>query len=193
MNATDSAKEWEELRRLLLAKSYAKKKVVLASGRESDFYVDCRQTTLHGQGARLVGRLLLERIRASGARAVGGPTLGADPMITAISLTAALEGLELPAFIIRKEAKGHGLGNRIEGMGNLAPGMKVAIVEDVVTTAGSTLSAIEAAREAGLEVVKVLCLVDREEGGRENLAARGFSLDALYTKTTLLGGRPARP
>ncbi|MEK6712503.1 MAG: orotate phosphoribosyltransferase [Nitrospinota bacterium] len=193
MNATDSAKEWEELRRLLLAKSYAKKKVVLASGRESDFYVDCRQTTLHGQGARLVGRLLLERIRASGARAVGGPTLGADPMITAISLTAALEGLELPAFIIRKEAKGHGLGNRIEGMGNLAPGMKVAIVEDVVTTAGSTLSAIEAAREAGLEVVKVLCLVDREEGGRENLAARGFSLDALYTKTTLLGGRSARP
>ncbi|MBI1725447.1 MAG: orotate phosphoribosyltransferase [Candidatus Tectomicrobia bacterium] len=189
MNAV--GQDWEALRQLLLARSYAKKKVVLASGRESDFYVDCRQTTLHGQGARLVGRLFLDRVRRSGARAVGGPTLGADPMITAISLTAALEGLDLPAFIIRKAAKDHGMGNRIEGMGNLAPGMRVAIVEDVVTTAASTLSAIEAAQEAKLDVVQVLCLVDREEGGRENLAARGFSLDALYTKTTLLSGRPA--
>jgi len=189
MSAVDQ--DWEKLRQVLLAKSYAKRKVVLASGRESDFYVDCRQTTLHGEGARLVGRLFLGRVKASGARAVGGPTLGADPMITAIALTAALEGLDLPAFIIRKETKGHGMGNRIEGMGNLAPGMPVAIVEDVVTTAGSTLSAIEAAQGAKLEVVQVLCLVDREEGGRENLAARGFSLDALYTKTSLLEGRPA--
>jgi len=190
MNAAGTNREWEELRQLLLSKSYAKKKVVLASGRESDFYVDCRQTTLHGQGARLVGRLFLDRVKASGARAVGGPTLGADPMVTAIAMTAALEGLDLPAFIIRKGTKDHGMGNRIEGMGNLARGMKVAIVEDVVTTASSTLGAIEAAQAAGLDVVQVICLVDREEGGRENLAARGFSLDALYTKTTLLGGRP---
>ncbi len=191
MTPPDADQAWEALRLLLVEKSYEKRKVLLASGRESDFYIDCRQTTLHGEGARLAGRLFFERLRATEAQAVGGPTLGADPIVTAISLTAALEGVDLPAFIIRKDAKGHGMGNRIEGLGNLGKGMKVAIVEDVVTTAASTLSAIEAAQAAGLEVVQVLCLVDREEGGSENLAARGFSLEALYTKTTLLGGRPA--
>ncbi len=178
----------EALRRLLIEKAYEKREVTLASGRRSDFYVDCRQVTLHGEGARLVGRVVLSRVRRSGVRAVGGPTLGADPMVTAVSMTAALEGLDLPAFIIRKGDKGHGTRSRIEGMGNLRSGMRVAILEDVVTTAASSLAAIEAAREAGLEVARVVCLVDREEGGRESLAARGFALDAVFTKTSLLRG-----
>lgn len=185
---TNDDADIESLRRLLLEKSYEKREVTLASGRRSDFYVDCRQVTLHGEGARLVGRVILGRVRRSGVEAVGGPTLGADPMVTAVSLTAALEGIDLPAFIIRKAGKGHGTRNRIEGTGNLRRGMKAAIVEDVVTTAASSVTAIEAARDAGLEVIRVVCLVDREEGGRENLAARGFQLDAIFTKTSLLMG-----
>ena len=184
---TNHEADLEALRRLLLEKSYEKKTVTLASGRVSNFYVDCRQVTLHGEGARLVGRVIFERIKGS-AQAVGGPTLGADPMVTAVSMTAALEGLDVPAFIIRKGEKGHGMQNRIEGAGNLRPGMKAAIIEDVVTTAASTFTAIDAAQAAGMEVAHVICLVDREEGGRENLAGRGFELDAVFTKTSLLAG-----
>ena len=184
---TNHEADLEALRRLLLEKSYEKKQVTLASGRVSDFYVDCRQVTLHGEGARLVGRVIFERIK-EGVDAVGGPTLGADPMVTAVSMTAALEGLDVPAFIIRKGEKGHGMQNRIEGAGNLSPGMKAAIIEDVVTTAASTFTAIDAALAFGLEVVHVICLVDREEGGRENLAERGYKLDAVFTKTSLLSG-----
>ena len=162
---TNYEADLEALRGLLLEKSYEKKTVTLASGRVSDFYVDCRQVTLHGEGARLVGRVIFERIK--GVDAVGGPTLGADPMVTAVSMTAALEGLDVPAFIIRKAEKDHGMQNRIEGAGNLKPGMRVAIVEDVVTTAASTFTAIDAAQAFGMEVAHVICLVDREEGGRE--------------------------
>ena len=181
-------RNWEELRRLLLEKSYEKKRVTLASGRESDFYIDCRQATLHGRGAVLTGRLIYARLRDTEVEAVGGPTLGADPMVTAVSLIASLAGADLPAFIVRKEPKGHGLARMIEGFGNLREEMKAAIVEDVVTTGDSTLKAVEAARTAGLEVVRLICLVDREEGGRENLQEKGFELDAIYTKTSLLGG-----
>ncbi len=182
---TKTQTDLEALRGLLLEKSYEKKQVTLASGRVSDFYVDCRQVTLHGEGARLVGRVIFERI--NGVDAVGGPTLGADPMVTAVSLTAALEGHDVPAFIIRKAEKGHGMQNRIEGSGNLKPGMRVAIIEDVVTTAASTFTAIDAALAFGLEIAHVICLVDREEGGRENLAKRGYELDAVFTKTSLVG------
>ena len=184
---TNCEADRETLRGLLLEKSYEKKQVTLASGRVSDFYIDCRQVTLHGAGARLVGRVIFDRIKA-GVDAVGGPTLGADPMVTAVSMTAALQGREVPAFIIRKTEKGHGMQNRIEGAGNLRPGMKVAIVEDVVTTAASTFKAIDTALGAGLEIAHVICLVDREEGGRENLAKRGYALDAVFTKTSLLAG-----
>lgn len=182
---------WEELRQILLDKSYQEREVILASGQASNFYVDCRQTTLNGRGALLTGKLMFARIRRSGALAVGGPTLGADPIVTAITLTASLEGVDFPAFIVRKAEKSHGMQNMIEGMGNLSKGMPVAIVEDVVTTAASTFHAIETAEAAGLKVVKVFCLVDREEGGRENLAERGYKLEALFTKSTLLQGMPA--
>ncbi len=184
---TDNETDLKALRTLLLEKAYEKRAVTLTSGRPSDFYVDCRQVTLHGEGARLVGRVILDRIRGSGVEAVGGPTLGADPMVTAVSMTAALCGLDIPAFIIRKAEKGHGMQNRIEGAGNLRPGFKVAIIEDVVTTAASTFTAIDAALAFGLEIVHIICLVDREEGGRENLAARGYDLDAVFTKSSLVG------
>ncbi|MFL2931695.1 MAG: orotate phosphoribosyltransferase [bacterium] len=186
---TDREKYLEELRVLLIDKSYEKKQVILASGKESDFYVDCRQVTLHGRGSVLVGKLIYEILKETDCQAVGGPTLGADPMVTAVSLTAALNGDDLPAFIIRKNDKQHGLQNRIEGLRNLQKKMKVAIVEDVVTTASSTIMAIEASEANNLEVKEVICLVDREEGGKEILSKKGYHLKSLFTKTSLLEGQ----
>ncbi len=174
----------ERLLDLLQEKSYRKGKVILASGKESDFYIDCRPVTLHPEGAYLVGKLLFERLRdvPGPILGVGGLTMGADPIATAVSLTSYLEGKPMAAFIIRKEAKKHGRGLWVEGIANLPEGTPVAIVEDVVTTGGSTIKAIERALEEGLKVAKVLALVDREEGGRENLRSRGYELESLFTR-----------
>ena len=114
---TSNEADLEALRGLLLEKAYEKKTVTLASGKVSDFYVDCRQVTLHGEGARLVGRVIFERIKDGGVEAVGGPTLGADPMVTSVSMTAALCGRDVPAFIIRKAEKGHGMQTASRGRG----------------------------------------------------------------------------
>lgn len=178
----------ERLLDLLKKKAYTRGKVILTSGKESDFYIDCRPVTLHPEGAYLVGRLLFERLQNSREiiQGVGGLTMGADPIATAVSLTSYLEGKPIPAFIIRKEPKKHGRGLWIEGIGNLPEGTPVAIVEDVVTTGGSTFKAIERAKEEGLKVVQVLALVDREEGGKENLKKLGYELETLFTRHDFL-------
>jgi orotate phosphoribosyltransferase len=169
---------------LLRALSFERRKVVLASGRESDFYVDCKRTTLTAEGHVLVGRLLFDRARriAPPVRGVGGLTLGADPIASAIALTSFLEGSPLDAFIVRKEPKGHGTGQWIEGRKTLPDGTRVAVIEDVVTTGGSALKAIERCRAEKLEPVACLALVDRLEGGREAIEAAGVPLDALFTR-----------
>lgn len=168
---------------ILREKSYERKRVVLSSGRESDFYIDCKQATLDAEGAVLTGRLLCEMLERGGMpEAVGGITLGADPIVTAVSLTSALRGTPIPAFIIRKEPKKHGTEQWIEGTRNLRPDMRVAIVEDVVTTGASTLRAIERAEKGGLVVSRVLCLVDRNEGGAEFLAGKGYRLEPMFLK-----------
>lgn len=176
------------LKELLLENSYQKKEIRLASGRISDFYFDGKQTTLHPEGAFLVGALLYEAICRSGRRveAIGGPTLGADPIVSAVSLASYLRGNPLPAFIIRKEPKKHGTSSWIEGEKNLNASMQVALVEDVITSGGSILKAIEQVERAGYFVSLLLTLVDREEGGRENLEAKGYKLLSLFTKTELL-------
>lgn len=168
---------------ILKEKSYEKRKVVLSSGRESDFYIDCRQATLHAEGALLTGRLFCAMLE-SGERpeAVGGITLGADPIVTAVSLTSVLRGWPIPAFIIRKEPKKHGTAQWIEGTKNLKEGMRVAILEDVVTTGASTLKAIERAKLCGLVVTRVLCLVDRNEGGADAVAAAGYRIEPMFLK-----------
>ena len=142
----------------------------LASGKKSKFYFDSKKTTLLPEGAYLAARETLRVIRREGiqASAIGGLTLGADPLVCPVAALSHVEGPPLRAFIVRKEAKEHGTGRQIEG--NLEPGSRVIIVDDVVTTAGSTLKAIEAAEAAGYPVVAVLCLVDREEGGTERLS-----------------------
>jgi orotate phosphoribosyltransferase len=141
----------------------------LTSGKKSRYYFDSKRTTLLAEGAYLTAREVLATVRRNRieADAIGGMTLGADPIVCPAAALSHLEGPPLRAFIVRKEAKGHGTAGRIEG--GVEPGSRVVIVDDVVTTAGSTLRAIDAAVEAGLEVVAVISLVDREEGGTEKL------------------------
>jgi orotate phosphoribosyltransferase len=166
--------EREQLRQLLKGQSLMFGDFTLASGRKSTFYFDSKKTTLLPDGAWLAARAILALVRDKKieASAIGGLTLGADPIVCPVAALSHVEGPALRSFIVRKEAKEHGTGKRIEG--NLVPQSRVIIVDDVVTTAGSTLKAIEAAEEAGHTVVAVICLVDREEGGAAKLAAYPF-------------------
>jgi orotate phosphoribosyltransferase len=173
-----------ELLALIQEKSYEERPVTLASGRKSNFYVDGKQTALHQRGAYLIGRLFVDRLPLFGpVDGVGGLTLGADPLATATSLVSGLEGGGVPAFIVRKEPKGHGTQSWIEGKRNLPAGSRVVILEDVVTTGGSSLKAVERVEAEGYRVLGVLGLVDREEGGRQALEGRGYRFEALFTKS----------
>ena len=166
--------EREQLRQLLKSESLMFGDFTLASGKKSSFYFDSKRTTLLPDGAWLTAREFLRVIRSNGiqADAIGGLTLGADPIVCPVAALSHAEGPKLRAFIVRKEAKEHGTGRQIEG--NLPKGSRVIIVDDVVTTAGSTMKAIEAAEEEGHTVAAVICLVDREQGGAERLAAYPF-------------------
>jgi orotate phosphoribosyltransferase len=180
--------EKERLRQILLIKSYEKRPVTLASGKSSDFYIDCRQTTLDSEGIVLVGLTLWDLLQSSGRRidAFGGPTLGADPIVSAVSVVSTLKGKPRPAFLVRKEPKNHGTQAWIEGDKSLGPGMQVALLEDVITTGDSLLQAANRVEAAGLNVSVVCALVDREEGGADRIRERGYRFLSLFTKTELL-------
>ncbi len=179
--------EKERLKQILLEKSYKEGTFTLTSGKKSDFYIDCKQTTLSAEGAYMCGKLLYKLIRQQpDLTAVGGMTLGADPLVTAVSIVSFLEGSPMPAFIIRKEPKGHGTGSWIEGKSNIQAGSFVALVEDVVTTGGTLIKAIERTQVEGYKVGGVFALVDREEGGSELLAQHGFKLVSIFTRSELL-------
>ncbi|GAC1356651.1 MAG: orotate phosphoribosyltransferase [Acidobacteriaceae bacterium] len=172
-----------DLLRILATHSFRLGDFLLASGQRSDYYIDCRITTLHAEGGRLSGLLLYDLIRQHipHAVAVGGLTMGADPLVSNTASASAWAAIArgdrpsdpgtrlLQGFLVRKAEKAHGTGRRIEGF--LQPGAPVVIVDDVCTTGGSTILAIEAAREAGMEVAGVLCLVDRQQGGRARIEA----------------------
>src|SRR5947207_9731117 len=149
----------QELLRLLASKSFRRGDFKLSSGASSDYYVDCRTTTLDARGSRLTGEVFLDEIRARGwkPRAIGGLTMGADPIVVAVSVVSG----DLHGFLVRKAEKQHGTGQRIEGFRDR--GARVVIVDDVCTTGASTVQAVEAAREFGFEVAAVMCLVEREE------------------------------
>jgi orotate phosphoribosyltransferase len=185
-----------ELLRIL---SYERRKVILASGKESDFYIDCKRTALTAEGHALVGRVLWDRVRRTRppVRGVGGLTLGADPIASAVAMASFLddearraagrpapdgEGGPVDAFIVRKEPKGHGTGQWIEGRKTLPDGSRVVVIEDVVTTGGSALKAIERCRAEALVPVACLALVDRREGGREAIEAQGIPLEAVFAR-----------
>ncbi len=177
-----------ELLLLLREKSYEEREVTLASGKRSNFYIDGKQTALHPRGAYLIGHLFADRLAAFGpVEAVGGPTLGADPLGTSTSLVTLLQGRPLPAFIVRKEPKGHGTQRWIEGAKNLRPGARVVMLEDVVTTGGSSLRAVDNVESEGYQVLGILSLVDREEGGRETIEGRGLRFEALFGKEEIRG------
>jgi orotate phosphoribosyltransferase len=173
------------LERLLLARSVQRGDFVLASGQRSSFYIDCRLSTMSAEGMVLVGEAGLTAIRAMGwaATAVGGLTMGADPVAYAIAAASFGSATPFDAFSVRKDAKQHGTRRRIEG--NFRPGDRVVVVEDVITSGGSALQAIEAVEEAGGEVAGVLAVVDREQGGRGRIEARGHPVVALTTSTRL--------
>jgi|SRR5579864_1148895 len=170
----------QELLRLLATKSFSLGEFKLASGRTSDYYIDCRTTTLDARGARLTGEVFVEEIRERewNAQAVGGLTMGADPIVVAVAVTSGT----MHGFLVRKAEKQHGMGKRIEGFQQ--KGARVVIVDDVCTTGGSTIQAIEAAREFGFEIVGVMCLVEREEaGGRASVekAANPAPFVSIFT------------
>jgi orotate phosphoribosyltransferase len=156
----------QDLLSLLARRSFQLGNFKLSSGAVSDYYIDCRTTTLHADGAHYVGRVFLEEIKARGWKpeAIGGLTMGADPIVVAVSMTST-HTKPIHGFLVRKSEKSHGTGQRIEGYRE--KGAKAVIVDDVCTTGASTIQAIEAAREYGFDVVGVMCLVEREESGRK--------------------------
>jgi len=150
----------------------------LASGAKSSYFFDLKMVTLSTEGAYLTGKLVFELLRDSGIDAVGGLTLGADPIVTAVALVSHMEGKPIPAFIVRGELKEHGTQKAIEGC---VPqkGSRVAIVEDVITKGGSTLKAIASVEAAGCRVAKVVALLDRHQGGSDELRKRGYDFTAI--------------
>jgi len=171
---------------LLKSRSFQEREVILSSGLKSNFYIDCKQVSLDAEGAALIGALFHDTLNtvAPDAVAVGGLTLGADPLATATSVVSFQHGRPRQAFIVRKEPKGHGTNQWLEST-RLPAGARVVIVEDVVTTGAATLKAIERARLAGLEVVHALGLVDRLEGGREAVTQHA-PLTTLFTRRDFL-------
>ncbi len=174
----------KRLARLLLEKSYIEGEVTLTSGKKSNYYFDCRSTALYPEGLYLIGKIFFEMISPD-ADGVAGMTLGADPLVSAVVLISYLEKRPLPGIIVRKEAKTHGTQNYLEGLQNFHAGQKIVLLEDVVTTGGSVLTAVRRIQDAGLKVLEILCVLDREEGGRENIEKQGLKLKSIFTKDEL--------
>jgi len=172
----------QELRGLVRERAFSYGDFVLTSGRRSNYYVDGKQVTLDGRGLYLVATLVLERCRELGVEAVGGLTLGADPIAAAAAALSGSGDHPLTAFIVRKEVKAHGTARAIEGP-PLRDGMRVMLVDDTLTTGGTFLQAHERVRETGAVTVEAFCVVDREEGGADALAAAGIPLHALFRRS----------
>ena len=170
-----------ELFEILKEKSFRTGQFILASGKTSNYYLDCRISTLTGRGAYLIGHLLYPEIASLYVDAVGGMSIGADPIVSAITYASAEAGHPLNGFLIRKEAKGHGTGRQIEG--NLSSWMRAVLVEDVVTTGSSTLKAIEVIKATypSVQIAKVFSIVDREAGGQEAFTQAGVPYQSLYS------------
>jgi orotate phosphoribosyltransferase len=181
----------DRLLSILAARSARRGQFTLASGRQSTLYIDARLTTMSPDGLALIGPLALTALRETGwsVDAVGGLTLGADPISYAIAYASAVSDAPIRAFTVRKEPKSHGTGRLIEGP--FHTGDRVVVVEDVITTGGSALRAVDAVRQAGGSVIGVLALVDRQEGGREALEAAGLSVLALTRATDIVARLPA--
>lgn len=174
------------LAQLLLEKSYREGDFLLASGKKSTWYFDCRVTVLSAEGSWLIGCLFNDLLKDYPIVGIGGMTMGADPLVTAVTVLSHIQNRPLAGLLVRKEAKGHGTNQYVEGMANFTTGQDVAVLEDVVTTGGSLLKACKRIKDCGLNIPVVCALLDREEGGREFLAAEGYTLLSLFTRGELL-------
>ncbi len=180
----------ERLGEIIIARSFKysdNPPFTLASGKKSNYYFNCKPTTLDPEGMNLIGELLFDMLKDSEITAAGGLTLGADPIANALSVISYQKGKPIKSFIVRKDAKDHGMKSSIEG--NITPGEKVVIIDDVITTGGSTIIAIEQAREAGLIVNMVITLIDREEGGKENILRHVNDIKSILTRTEIMHHR----
>ncbi|HVC23533.1 MAG TPA: orotate phosphoribosyltransferase [Candidatus Dormibacteraeota bacterium] len=183
---SEDEEERSQLLGLMLTRAFRVGDFVLTSGRRSPYYFDGRLVTLDPRGALLVGRAILRFAREDGVTRIGGPTLGADPMVTAVALCSALDqGVQIAAFIIRREVKEHGAGGWCAGP-RPDPGDQVALVDDALTTGGSLLQAAEKVVDAGARIAAIYTLLDREEGGRERLEAAGYRTRSVFRRRDLL-------
>ena len=168
-------------------KAYREGDFTLASGQKSDYYIDCKEVTLDAVGSLLVGQMIFKKIKSWNVTAVGGMELGSVPISTAVSVVSAIDGSPLKNFIVRKAAKGHGTGKQIEG--SIGEGSSVAVVEDVVSTGGSSVKAVDILREAGVNVVGVVTIVDRQMGGAEAFQKAGVRYEPLFTISEVKGAK----
>jgi orotate phosphoribosyltransferase len=159
----------------------------LASGRQSHFYFNCKPTTLDPEGMNLIGEILFEMVKDKDITAAGGLTLGADPIANALAVISYQKGRPVKSFVVRKDAKAHGTRSAVEG--NVTAGEKVVVIDDVITTGGSTITAIEQVRAAGLIVDSVITLIDREEGGRENILKLVDHVQSVLTRSEIMALR----
>jgi orotate phosphoribosyltransferase len=179
----------DELLELIRERGFRRGRFVLSSGKESDFFIDCKPAVLLARGHALAGRALLQRIDddLGSVSAVAGVELGGCPLASAVSCVSSSSESPLDAVYIRKSTKEHGTKKMLEGADHLSQGAKLAIVEDTVTTGGSTLRAVQAVREAGFEVAGVVCVVDRLEGGADAIRDAGLRFSTLYDRTDFMG------
>lgn len=177
----------QRLAELILEKSFQYRDdppFTLASGKTSNYYFNCKTTTLDPEGMYLIGNILFDMLHDAEITAAGGLTLGADPIANALSLISYQKNKPIKSFVVRKDVKGHGTKSPIEG--NVVPGERVVIIDDVITTGGSTITAIEIVNEAGFIVDRVIALIDREEGGRENIKKYVDRIDAVLTRSEIM-------
>ena len=177
----------ERLGKIILEKSFKYSEnspFTLASGKQSNNYFNCKPTTLDPEGMNLIGAIIFDMLKNTDITAAGGLTLGADPIANALSVISYQKGNPIKSFIVRKDIKDHGTKSAIEG--NVVPGEKIVIIDDVITTGGSTITAIEQARKSGLKVEMVITLIDREEGGRENILKYVDNIKSVLTRTEIM-------
>jgi orotate phosphoribosyltransferase len=184
-------KKKERLAKIIIERSFKYSEdppFTLASGKKSNYYFNCKPTTLDPEGMNLIGEIIFDLLKNDDVTAAGGLTLGADPIANAVSVISFQKGKPIKSFIVRKDVKEHGTKSAVEG--NVSAGEKVIIIDDVITTGASTITAIEQAEKAGLIVAKVVALIDREEGGRENILRYIKDIDAVFTRTQIMNLRP---
>ena len=169
----------KKLREIIIKDAYSREKIVLSSGKTSDYYIDARRITLSTEGAYLCASLILDKVKGLDIDAIGGPTLGADPLIGAINVLGHQQGRSFKSFIIRKEAKAHGRSQLIEGP-PLKEGSKVVIIDDVATTGKAFIHSLDCLSKMKIKVLKAVCIVDRDEGAKEAVAQKGCELISIF-------------